>query len=75
MSAVVVVWKEKDGQLVNTYRDEDGRIRVMDVATLDEQQGTWVTDEEQLLTLLDQADSKRIYADVVLAREVLGWDV
>lgn len=72
---VLVVWKEKEGQLISTYRDENGKIRSVDVNTLDEQQGRLVEDETSLLSELNKLSGQRLYVPVDLAREVLGWDV
>lgn len=74
-SDVLVVWKDKEGQLVNTYRDEGGKVRVLDLNSLDEQQGTFVHDEQELLAELDKLSGQRLYVPVSLARAVLGWDV
>lgn len=74
-NAVVIVWKDKEGQLISTYRDEESRVRVLDVDTLDEQQGVYVNEEEELLKRLEETDGQKLYVPVDLARGVLGWDV
>lgn len=73
MSKYIVVWKDEPGLRVSTVVDAHGTPILRDEAYLEAENVTIVDTQDAVLSILKEADGRKVALTPQLAGPTLGW--